>query len=1230
MKFQISFANWRTKFQSIPKSNTQTLKLNRQSTIEYPPEHRPIATSPNRHIAQSPNRHIATSPNRHIAQSPNRPIIFLFAFLLSFSLFSQNQANVWHIAGDLTGVDFNTGEPVVIHDLAPLWLNRSNASMSDSLGNYLFSTCTYFVYDRYGPMQNCEDMIEGGTSGRAIVKWPGRKNIYYIFNGSWNGGFSYSLVDMTLNEGRGAVTDKNILLDAAWDAFDRVAIVKKEDTENVWVITRKFTDDAMAAFLVNENGVNPNPVISPMPDREYDPHTDFGFIKISYDKKYLISSYSPNGNLEICHFNASNGAFEYMYTITHSPNWGIAPCRGIEFSPDSKFLFSSYNDLTTYDSVKIYQFDMKLIADSALFMNSAILVAHGPGATLQLARDGKIYTTHEKQYNEEHYYWLSVIHQPWVRGTGCMYERNAINMFPGSNAHCLPNTLVDYLLRFEWTGETCQGYPIHFTPNFIPTPDSIVWNFGELAPGSVTTELSPTYSFKYPGVHEVKVDVWYPSGRYEHTSREIEILPSPQPDLGPDTMICQDASLVLSANCEADFFSWSTGQFGVSSITVSDSGTYWVRGRFNNSGCMGYDTIHVGFHAPAIIDETNLIITPTTCNGASGSITGLIALGYSPFAYRWKDLSEVEFGTDIDVFDLPAGQYVLTITDNNGCETVSDIHTIEDAGNLQVLNVEQTRPHCGRPDGQIIIHAFSPAGSALQYSIDDGDSYQTDSVFSGLPAASYVVRVTDGVGCYGFYNNNPVLLDDIPGPQVVDVIVTDETDFLGNGAIEIVATGPTPVIFYSIDSGATYQLNNGTFNNIGSGIYNLQIWDENGCDTTFTVEIQNIILTWLHAVTGEGGHCLGNTAMVPVNVDNFISVADFHLELGYNAGNLECKGFANVNVQLLDSLTGWVDPIAGDIHLTWSGELPLTFIQPEKVADLVFTTKNPGQGELSWYTGEAESYFTNSSGNPVPAEFSTGQVTIYQPPEIILEQSRTVCEGQLVMIIGDASGNQNPLTFRWIYPTGDSTSTDPFFFSVTPADAGLYTLLATDHVGCTDRKSIELTVSENPVAAFHGTDTLEMHAGEVLDAGEGMASYKWNTADSTQSIVIQAEGKYLVEMESQIGCIGRDSIYIKLSFEEIPDFKIFIPNAFSPDGDGINDSFQIKLTNSTFNIQHSTLRIFDRWGGEVFFGDGISSGWDGKKNGKECPGGVYVYKIVFSVDGVPGSQERVGTVMLVR
>jgi gliding motility-associated-like protein len=609
----------------------------------------------------------------------------------------------------------------------------------------------------------------------------------------------------------------------------------------------------------------------------------------------------------------------------------------------------------------------------------------------------------------------------------------------------------------------------------------------------------------------------------------------------------------------------------------------------------------------------------------------LTALGPTPFAYRWEDLSEVYFGSDIDVFGLPAGQYRLTITDSNGCEIVSDVYTIEDAGNLQVLNVELTQPHCGRPDGQIVVHAFSPSGSVLQYSIDDGVTYQADSVFSGLIGAGYVVRVTDEFGCEGFYLSNPVYLNDIPGPQVTQVNITNETDFLGNGAVEIVANGSTPIIYYSIDGGATWQENDGGFYNLQSGIYSLQIKDENGCDTSFTVEIQNVILTYLHAVTGEGGICEDSTALIPVNVDNFKNVAEFHLKLGFNADNLECEGFTDIHPQLADSLTGWVDQGAGEIHLAWNSASPVTFSQPEKVADLVFTTKNPGQGQLSWYTGTTESYFTNAAGNPIPAEFQTGEVKIYEPPEIILDQSKTVCEGQIVIIMSTALGNQPPISYRWIYPAGDTTSNDPIFFNVTQAEAGLYTLLATDRVGCTDQKSIELIVSEIPVAAFHGIDTLEMRAGDMLDAGAGMESYEWSTGDTVQSIVIQAEGTYSVEMESLFGCTGMDSIYIKLITDEILSNNIFIPNAFSPDGDGLNDTFMATATNDY--IQKFHMLIFDRWGGQIFESNDIFLGWDGTMHGKLVPGGMYTYKITYNIYpsfGDYSEQVRLGTVMLVR
>ena len=1157
--------------------------------------------------------------------------ILLQSFFFSTGLYAQNEANVWYFPWEC-GLDFNSGEPVVLYDE---FTNGGwgNATISDSLGNFLFYYPGYYAYNKYGILTNSDGMAIGGRSGAAIVKWPGKDRIYYVFTATDdenpNQGFYYSIIDMKLMDGHGFVTEKNIMVTSGNDVDGRVATVKKTGTTNIWVITRKFTEDAMAAYLVDEDGFHPDPVLSVMPDRECDDSFDNGNIKISPDKKFLISSFglyqNGYGELEVCDFNADNGTVEYFLTYRRLLDRGYS-IRGIEFSPDSKYLYLSI-PMPSSDTCEIYQYEMQYITDSVMFKNSGQIIGKGPIVELQLARDGKIYCADYGAENLERYF-LDVIHKPWIKGVGCMYENNAIYQSPHHLYGYLPNILVDYLLRFEWIGEPCQGYPIEFKPNFIPTPESILWNFDELAPGSTSTELAPTYAFKYPGVHEVKVDVWYPSGRYEHTSREIEISPSPQPDLGPDTIICKDASLTLNAGCDADFFSWSTGQFGVSSITVSDSGTYWVKGRFSETGCEGYDTIHIGYHQPTIIDETNLVIIPTTCNGASGSISGLTALGSPPYTYQWLDLSGNTFGTNIDASGLPAGQYYLTITDGSGCETVSDVYTIEDAGNLQVLEVEITQPHCGRPDGQIIVHGLSPSGSALEFSVDDGTNYSSDSIFFGLYAGMYVVRIRDINGCEGFYFDNPISLQDIPGPQVQPPVITDETDFLGNGSIELTATGSTTTLYYSNDNGDTYQSNNGAFNNLAAGTYICIVKDENDCDTIFTVEIQNIILTFLHAITGEGGHCLGNTAIVPVNVDNFNSVAIFHLKLSYNADNLQCEGFTNVQPQLLDSLTGWVDPLAGDIHLAWNSPSSVTFPGTEKVADLVFTTKNPGQGDLSWYTGTTESYFTNSSGNPIPAEFQTGEVKIYEPPDIILDQSKTVCTGQFASIMSIAVGNQPPIDYQWIYPDGDTTSNDPFFFSISPADAGLFTLLATDRVGCTDQKSIELIVSDVPVAAFHGTDTLEMHTGDVLDAGTGLSSYRWNTGDSTESIVINTEGMYSVEMESPVGCSGSDSVYVKLTSEEIPETHLFIPNAFTPDGDGVNDTF-LALYNGN-DISHFTMEIYDRWGGRIFRSENILVGWDGKKSGKECPGGVYVYKIVFSVDGVPGNQERVGTVALVR
>ncbi|MFA4864775.1 MAG: hypothetical protein WC605_13515, partial [Bacteroidales bacterium] len=970
--------------------------------------------------------------------------LILLSFLSSPSLFAQREADNW-IFGGWAGLNFTSGDPVPIFHHYPDG-GFCGTVMSDSIGNLLFYFNGETVWNR-----NDEVMLNGsgllpehpaGWQNTTAFPKPGSGTQYYIFGVThqyWPDGLYYSVVDMTLDGGLGGVTStKNVKLEAADMAAAQLFALKNDNEDGYWVVTRLYNDNRYICFRVDATGVDPEPVYS-SPGIYRETGSAYGRIKVSPDKKYLITAYYtnnytlPSNGLEVCVFNKSSGFIDFQYMISRPDFLGgyIVP-EDCEFSPDSKYLYVSYAGIfDSWSGWALYQYDMQFVGDSAAFYDSGIRIRDICGSSMQLSNDGRIYTscladTCDAPWSN----FISVINKPWELGTACDFDTLSVYL-GGRDANWETiNILLDYLYRFEWEGDRCQGSPVQFIPHFIPTPDSVRWFFDEFAPGNYSNELSPTYTFQNAGIHEVEVDIWYPTGRFEHTSREIEIFPTPYPDLGPDTVICQGTSITLNANCTADLYSWSTSQFGSPEITVTDSGTYWVRASFLETGCSGSDTIHVGFYPPILIDESSLVVTPTSCGGATGSVAGLAIQGTDPLQYLWEDLSGNDYGTNIDVFNLPAGQYVLTITDGNGCETSSSAYTITDAGNLQVTQVQTISPHCFRPDGQLIITAFSPPGSILEYSIDNGNSYQTDSLFTGLTAASYVVRVKDENGCEGFYLDNPVILEDIPGPQVLPPVVNDETDFLGNGSIEITATGSTPQIFYSINNGSIWQTNNGTFNNLQAGSYICVVKDENDCDTIFTVEIQNIILTYLQAIADSGNHCHGDAVTIPIEVENFNSVATFRLQLSYNVDNLQCEGYTNVNPQLQNNLTGWVDQAAGEITFQWQDTVALTLSQSDSVAELVFTTKQPGLGDLDWYTGTTESYFTNLQGSAIPAEFHTGEVNIYEPPSILLSASKTVCEGQMLSIMGIASGNQPPFSYQWTYPDGQVTDSDPFIFSI--------------------------------------------------------------------------------------------------------------------------------------------------------------------------------------------------------
>jgi len=465
-------------------------------------------------------------------------------------------------------------------------------------------------------------------------------------------------------------------------------------------------------------------------------------------------------------------------------------------------------------------------------------------------------------------------------------------------------------------------------------------------------------------------------------------------------------------------------------------------------------------------------------------------------------------------------------------------------------------------------------------------------------------------------------------PLVSQVIVTNETDGLGNGSIEIIATGSTSLLFYSVTGGGSWQTNNGLFENLTHGLFTCIVMDEHNCDTTFTVELTNVIVTELEAITIPGRHCLGDAAIIPIVVDHFHNVAVFQLKLSYNVDKLYCEGFASVHPLLADHFSGWIDVAAGEITLQWHNPTELTFIGAETVTELVFTPKEPGLGELAWYTDPTDSYFENLEGAPIPAQFFTDDLVIYDPPEILLQESRTVCEGDSVTIYSAATGLYPPISYVWTYPDGSIHLSDPVFDSILESNAGSYTLLATDSLGCSDQKSIQLIVSDIPVADFHGSDTLTKAPGYILEAGSGQAYYLWNTGETTDQITIDSTGLYRVEMITHVGCYGADSVFLFIS-EEVMYECLFIPNAFTPNGDGLNDVF---MAVSQCPLSYFRMEIYNRWGEMFFVSEDINTGWDGKKNGNLCPGDAYVYKIAYRPIELPATERAIvkaGVVVIV-
>jgi|GEM_PF-2804378 len=191
--------------------------------------------------------------------------------------------------------------------------------------------------------------------------------------------------------------------------------------------------------------------------------------------------------------------------------------------------------------------------------------------------------------------------------------------------------------------------------------------------------------------------------------------------------------------------------------------------------------------------------------------------------------------------------------------------------------------------------------------------------------------------------------------------------------------------------------------------------------------------------------------------------------------------------------------------------------------------------------------------------------------------------------------------------------------------SGLYSVTITDQNGCKATASHQVDSLVRPPSNFLGNDTSICNYQSIqLSTGlNSFEEYLWSTGSNTNNIIVEQPGLYSLQVTDRYQCIGSDSIIIQ---PKICDNSIFFPTAFTPDGNGINDIYKPIIEGGLTVYQ---LRIFNRWGQEVFTTDKHFLGWNGFSKNNAQPPGTYTWYCSYQFKNEP-VQQRKGTVALLR
>ena len=1080
--------------------------------------------------------------------------ILFYTFLLCFvGVYGQQQASNWYF-GENAGIQFAADGTVSALNDGQLNTVEGCSSISDNNGNLLFYTDGSLVYNReHRIMVNGSGLLGDLSSSQSaiVVPKPDNSDIYYIFTVGSNQsltGLKYSIVDMTLDSGRGAITRKNTNLLS--QCAEKIAAVLKDcETGAIWVIglsdfngTSTIGINTFHAFEVTDTGVNATAVKS-----------TFNLLNITDLRGYL--KISPDGTKVAC-ANVDNGLYLFDFDVTtgmlsNYQRLNISGSNnqpyGAEFSPNSQLLyvtasndyFEAGDDNPNAHQSKLIQFDMT----AANISNSAITLDNRNAyrSALQLGPNGKIYRTTSETYVLG-LPFLSVINNPNEIGLACNYVNNAISLGQNNSTQGLPPFIASFFtekIDIIGNGTETTFLPLCTGDSFTLIADEIpgatyVWTKDRVTLAETDFDLV----INEAGLYNLVIDLNNGDCNRLEGEALVQYFDVPIANNAPKINFCNSD---LTANID---------------LTVRDSDI-------------------LGTQDPSIY-EVHYFESQLDAENNENEIMGLFTntLNPTPIFARIQNKNNPNcYDTtsfEVEVFIAPTAN---PITDQIWCDDATD----GDATNGQT---------------DIDLLSFNPMFLDTQSPTDFSVSYHTsqanaNSGMSPLPDTYYnqtafqeeiFVRVENVLNsdCFNTTSFN-VVVNPLPPAFNSSLIQCDEdanqdgrTAFNLDEAFDALSGNSTTVSIEYYD--------NQTDANSGSDML-----DPLGYVNTSNPEV--VI-----------AKIIDNTTLCYSLVELSLEVSTTQIN-NYQAPEVcdELDSEDGINTFDLNEITV---AIQQDNTITF----PVTYYENYNDALLEQNALNTPFNNTIPYNQTIYSRVENNN-----ACYGIGEVTLTINPRPQLEADETVLyclntfPDTISLEAGILNNSANNYTYAW--SSGQTTST------IAINEIGNYTVTATNNSGCTQTRTI--TVEPSNIATIESITIRDALRGNntitVIVSGEGEYEYALFDVDGLLYASYQTSNEF-TNVDPGIYTVSIRDVKNNCGVVDDMVSVIGFPNVFTPNGDGTNDTWNVQGVTALF--QPSTrVQIFNRYGKLLKELSPLNGGWDGTYNGEIMPNDDYWFTV---------------------